>query len=342
MTYQIITLKNSYITLYNDNICKKYDWYDMDLLSDIEQKKMVYLVYLEKIEYHKRTFLNNLEVNNIDYEVVPKGNLLIKKYIYDYWHIRKEEVLDINKIGLYILLDLKNNDLSISIYELINRERKLEVNNLYEDYVYIKDKTNNEYYYFLDILSHIQRLMKKDYIRNKPISKIILIGKELKSESAKSFFEDKYSEDLIDTLNYDIPHFFSLYLDIQNDRILDPFNKSQLQYFSKDMILNECDNGMAIVRSIKIVNRYERLPIDKTIVISPTTSIESKQIFSIEKGSCIYKKEISFPFIYNFDEVSFNLRIESENIAKIKVYVNDNIIDTWNIDWRKKDEFQKW
>lgn len=337
MSYQIITLENNIINLYKNNLVKSFRWDNQELIKEIEKDNKLYIIYLEKIMYHKNIFLYTLEKNDIEYEIISKSKMEILKYIYDYWKIDNEEVIDVNKVNLFILLDLSNNYFNISIFKLSNLTNKLDIQKVYEDYKYIDNK-KAEQYLFLDIIDEIQRVMRKPYLRNIIIAKIILIGKEKDYRWFKELFKDKYSEYLIEELDYNVIDALKVYLDIENGNILDPFNKSTIRYFSNEIIINESIKEIDIKRSIQMVNKYERLPIDKNIIISPISSIGEKNIFSIEVNVIIYKKEISFPFIYSFDDLTFNILMESEENLRINVYINGKIIETWDIDWGKENE----
>lgn len=337
MSYQIITLENNIINLYKNDLAKSFKWNNQELIKEIEKDKKLYIIYLEKIMYHKNIFLYTLEKNDIEYEIISKSNMEILKYIYDYWNTENEEVIDVNKVNLFILLDPNNNYFNISIFKLSNSTNKLDIQKVYEDYKYIDNK-KVEQYLFLDIIDEIQRVMRKPYLRNIIIAKIILIGKEKDYRWFKELFKDKYSEYLIEELDNDVRDALKVYLDIENENILDPFNKSTIKYFSKEIIINESIKEIDIKRSIQMVNKYERLPIDKNIIISPISSSGEKNIFSIEVDDIIYNKEISFPFIYNFDDLTFNILMDNEENLRINVYINGMIIETWDIDWGKKNE----
>lgn len=337
MNYQVITLENGRINLYKEDGLQFFGWDIETLIKNINKNKKLYIIYLEKVIYYKNLFLNSLEKSDIRYEIITKSLLEIKKYIYNYWIKNDEEIIDINKVHLFIILDLKDRDLNISFFKLSNTINKLDIKMVYEDYIYIGDE-KDEQYLFLDIVDEIQKIMRRSHLRDKSIAKVLLVGKETNYRWFINLFKDSYSEESIDVFNYDIAKALEVYLNIEKKDILDPFDKSRIKYFSREIVLKEVVKGIDIERTIQVVNKYERLPINKNIIVSPMGYIGGKNDFSVESDDIIYSRKISFPFAYNFDELKFNFKIEIDKTSEIGIYINNNIVDTWNINWGERDE----
>lgn len=337
MNYQILTLENREINLYKDGTTRSFKWDTKELIKHIDGNRKLYIIYLEKLMYYKNLFLYDLDKNNMDYEVVPKALIEINKYIYNYWVKESEEIIDVNRQHLFLIIDLQDTDLKISIFHIENTMNKLNIEMVYEDYLYLGN-TEDKQYLFMDIISEIQRISRRSSLRNKTISKILLVGKKESYNWFVDLFKNKYSKELIDIFNYKPIEALGLYLDIKYKNILDPFIKEKISYFPKEVRLEEISEGIGIRGSIGVIKEYERLPIDKNITISPIGPIKGKDAFSIEVDNMVYNREISFPFTYYFDELKFRFIIEDEAVLKINVYINDSIIDTWNIDWRNENE----
>lgn len=336
MNYQLIILDNHKIKLYTNNEMKEFNWYNNDLLKKISLNIKIYIVFIEKIMYHKNLFLNLLDKENIEYEIISKSSIDIKKYIYDIWKEKNKEILNVDKNQIYILLDLKNNSLNISVFEIENTIKKLNIIKIYEENHYVKeiDKTDN-YYHFLDVIYYIEKVIKEDKLRGKIIGKIILIGEILTSQEYIKYFYEKYSENIVDVLHQDIKESFEIYLKIKEKKMLDPFNKNELKYFSKEIKLNEFIELTEYKQSITIVEKNERLPIDKKVSVSSEKFIGQVYNFIMEVDDETYNKEINFPFIYFFDEVDFNFIIDIQEKLKINICVNNKVIDIWIINWRE-------
>ena len=321
--------------------------------EDILIKYSLCIIYLSKI--NRSEILINL-IDLYDKYVIYQQENIISNIDY---------IISNNIEKLTLLKENKNNFKNIYSSLILNknimsdRNIKIEYNKIFKEYKNTDNKINIITYFKnfdLKILNIIQKKCIIENIRNKNISKVMVLGKNINNE-----FQDIYSNDDKSILNLELIEFNK---EVTYKDLLDVSNKldkeSIICILRSDIILpnqNELEELHVDLSSSKneiyVLSRIERL-INGNLVKSEKSN---KSLFSTEQDAWIFKSPININseffnniFFYNkYSELYFNkiltlnnykiinnsskikiIRILYENNIENRLLLNNDNID--NID----------
>jgi hypothetical protein len=359
---QFSILPYKYIILYIDN--EIYDEYtNTKLLTEIKNinNELNIIRILSKNEYKQKLNLNQIYPDSYTEDILIKyclciiylskinrSEILINLIdLYNKYIIYKQDniisnidyIINNNIDKLTLLNENKNNFKNIYSSLILNknimleRNIKLEYNKIFKEYNNNDNKINIITYFKnfeVKILNIIQKKCIIENLRNKNVSKVIVLGNNINDE-----FQDIYNEDK-NILNLELIEFNK---DITYKDLLDVSNKLDKDIIvcilRSDIILpnqNELDElnvDLSSKNEIYALSRIERL-INGNLVKSEKSN---KNLFSTEQDAWIFKSPINIKtdlfdniFFYDkYSELYFNKILISNNYkiinnsSKIKI-----------------------
>ena len=315
---------------------RKEDFLDIcpEILVKLPKDQQVVIVFEEDIEMYESLYIISfLENNGYKFNIYEKHQCILFSYINNLWESTKQEICPIYDEKVFLIMDLKAEDINISFVkvsndpedlavELINqgREQVLVGGVGIEEYLEKsgdKDSYEDmaEHYVNLEIKDAIERyyIRNIDILENVYIDMIILCGTFWNYHFIMKYIKSKF--DLENTVampkdkeDQEVLKGGLIREKIRQKLIRMPFNKEGVHYFGNTLSIVQMYGDRPLGNRTIILENNDILPkefrcrvkIDKTLKYPLIFNIEVDNIQKSPITECI---KMDFPFVYRYDEL---------------------------------------